>query len=104
MAFSIQHRMGDGEVNPPLKALARLYDELHEAVDAEHVDVAVEHIESETCLIAYRSGLLVREDLATDRTRHLKDVPRDQVLELWKALAGGDLERIDREPWKDGYG
>lgn len=104
MTFSTRHRLGDCETNPPLKTLDALYDELLEDEDAENGDVSVEHEESEICLVAHRSGLLVREDFASERTRHMKKAPRERVVELWKALAKGDLERVNREPWMDGRG
>lgn len=104
MTFSTRHRLGDCETNPPLKTLDALYDELLEDEDEEHDDVSVEHEESEICLVAHRSGLLVREDYASERTRHLKETPRERVVELWKALAKGNLDRIDGEPWQDGRG
>lgn len=103
MTFSILHRMGDGEQSPPLDALDALYDELLEDDDPEHGEVGVCHDETEMSLTAYRSGVLIWSDAEDDRPRHMKDVSRDKVLELWKALAAGDLDRVSREPWKSGY-
>ena len=95
--------MGDGEDDPPFAALGELYDELFAYDDDEHGDVSVTHLELEVCLVAYRSGLLVREDFAADRSMHMESVPREKVLELWKACAEGDVHRLDSEPWKPGY-
>ena len=36
--------------------------------------------------------------------RHMNDVPTARVLELWLALAAGDLAWIDACPWRDGNG
>ncbi len=102
--FSITHRLGDGEWDPPLGALEALYDELREhPEDEEHGDVSVGHLESEESLSAYRSGLLVRESMATNETRHMANVPKSKVLDLWRALAQGDIATLDREPWKPGH-
>jgi hypothetical protein len=36
--------------------------------------------------------------------RHMKPVPKEKVLELWKRLIDGDIEGVLREPWQAGYG
>ena len=105
MSFTVRHRLGHGETDPPLESLESLYEELSSSLDElEHGDVSVGHVELEECLVAYRSGLLGRESFASDRTRHLKNVSREKVLELWRALSRGDMATIDSEPWCEGYG
>jgi hypothetical protein len=36
--------------------------------------------------------------------RHMVSVPRAKVIELWRKLAGGDIQEVDSEPWQMGYG
>lgn len=36
--------------------------------------------------------------------RHISDVPRERAVALWIALASGDTEAIEREPWLSGTG
>jgi len=33
----------------------------------------------------------------------MRNVSRDEVLELWRLLAEGDLEALENEPWQPGY-
>jgi len=49
--------------------------------------------------------LLIWEDLSAEGSpRHMRDVSRERVLELWQKLAKGDILAVDAEPWKPGYG
>ncbi len=73
--------------------------------DPEHPDVALKH-ETEWCLSAFRSGLLVWENVEADadNPRHMTDVPREKVLCLWVKLAQGDIAAVEAEPWLPGCG
>lgn len=78
--------------------------ELDGPEDDEHPDVALTH-ESEWCLSAFPGGLLVWENVEEDdEPRHMRNVARADVRRLWLALAAGDLETIEAEPWLPGYG
>ncbi len=102
MAFHITHRHGAMESSPPLSKLPELYAELL-VQDQEHPDVSVTH-ESEWCLSAYPSGLLIWENVEDgNHPRHMKGVPKEKVIELWSKLAKGELKAIDEEPWLEGY-
>ncbi len=82
--------------------LERLYAEL-EGADAEHTDVSVRGgPDCEWCLSAFRSGLLVWENVETDDVppRHMDAVPKERVIALWTKLASGVLADIESEPWK----
>jgi hypothetical protein len=37
-----------------------------------------------------------------ENSRHLSQVPKDQVLALWKQLALGDLDGLEELPWQPG--
>ncbi len=104
MSYHITHRMGDTEEEPPLDSLSALYDEL-EYEDEEHPDVSLTH-ESEWNLGAYGGGLLIWENLETtnNEVRHMKNVSKEKVLELWRKLAEGKIDEINREAWLPGYG
>ena len=106
MAFHARGRWGGDERNPPVERLRALLQELDiEIDDREHPDVALTH-ETEWCLGAYPSGLLVWENLEDVDTnpRHMKGVPREKVLSLWLKLAEGDIAAVEAEPWLQGYG
>jgi hypothetical protein len=96
--------MGDMEDEPSLDSLSALYGELAYD-DEEHPDVSLTH-ESEWSLGAFGSGLLIWENLETENNeaRHMKNVPKEKVLELWRKLAEGKIDEINEEPWLPGYG
>lgn len=104
MSYHISHRAGDDEDEAPLDSLSALYDEL-EHEDEEHPDVSLTH-DSEWTLAAFGGGLLIWENAGAieDEARHMKGVPKEKVLELWRKLAQGKIEEINEEPWLPGCG
>jgi hypothetical protein len=103
MAFHITHRYGEMTGDAPLSALPALLEELKERPeDEEHCAVAVTH-ESEWCLGVQAGGYVAGESLERGEPRHMLNVPEAKILTLWEALAKGDLEVIEREPWLPGY-
>ncbi len=103
MSFFISHVYGDSERDPPLEKLEHLYAEKGSG-DEEHFGVSVVH-ETEWCLALHPDNTLIWENLEVgDYPRHMKNVPKDKVLELWRNLARGDLARVESEPWLAGYG
>ncbi|MCC7542521.1 MAG: hypothetical protein IT379_40265 [Deltaproteobacteria bacterium] len=104
MGFVLRHRWGGTERDPALAKIDDLLAELDKP-DDDHPDVSLTH-ESGWCLAAFPSGLVVYENLDDEdaRPRHMRAVSRDRVAALMRALAGGDLERLEAEPWYDGYG
>jgi len=101
--YGVMHADGSGEDNPPVESLSDLYDELL-STDDEHPDVSVIHDDSGWCVSAYRSGLLVFEHLGRGGERHMRNVPKERVLILWRRLIGGDIAGLLSEPWEEGYG
>jgi len=103
MAYVITHWLGDDEHPASTDALGPLFDEL-EIADEEHGSVCVTH-ESEWCLSVGRSGRAYWENVE-DRNgtpRHLDRISRDEFIELGKAVAAGDLGRVEQEDWQPGY-
>ncbi|HWE16756.1 MAG TPA: hypothetical protein VG758_06165 [Hyphomicrobiaceae bacterium] len=113
MAFSARGRWDGGERNPPVDRLREILQELDiETDDFEHPDVSLKH-ETEWCLSAFLSGLLIWEnadgvpadddpDPEGKPARHMKGVSRQKVLELWLKLAAGDIAAVEAEPWLPG--
>ena len=102
MAFTIAHRMGDMDRNPPLSSFPELLAEL-DPKDTEHCDVAVTH-ESGWCISVGVSRTISWENIeAGPLPRHMVDVPDRKIIELWTKLASGDLAAIESEPWQPGY-
>ena len=101
MVYHITSRWGGDESDVPTSRMREVLDEL-DADDAEHQPVSLTH-NSEWCLGAYPGGLLVWENLEDGDPRHMNDVQRERVLELWIQLSKGDLAAIELEPWLPGY-
>jgi hypothetical protein len=101
MSYSITHRDGAMEVDPPFEVLDALVAEL-DRLDAEHPDVAVSH-ESGWTLTASPSGRLLYENVddLDQEPRHLV-VDRRRASELFRVLAVGELSRLEAEPWRSG--
>lgn len=91
-----------GEIDPPLESLSTLYDELKTS-DQEHGDVSVTDEDSGWCISAHRDGRVVFGNLLEGGDKHMHPVTKEKVLELWHMLANGEIERIQAEPWRDGY-
>ena len=103
MAFHITHRLGAMTSNPPLSALGSLLNELKENTeDQEHRSVSVTH-ESEWCLGAYGGGYVTWENLEDGPPRHMAGVTDEKLIGLWEALARGEIDLVEREPWLPGY-
>ena len=103
MAYWVNHLTGNSDIGFPLDSLIDLYAELAHA-DSEHVDVSLTH-ESEWCLSAYPSGLLVWENVAGEgEPKHMRNVSQETVLQLWTLLSQGAISEIDKENWLPGYG
>lgn len=104
MSFFVYHRTGVCESDPVLSTLPSLLDELCEQPeDQEHTSVSVIH-ESEWGLGIYIGGYVTFENVEGEgEPRHMRDVPRPKLIEMMEALARGDLDALEREPWLAGY-
>ncbi len=100
MTFHVSSRWGGDESEPSVDRLRAILAEL-DANDDEHLDVALTH-ESEWCLSAFPSGLVIWENLEENESRHLNGVSRERVLDLWLKLAQGQLDDIEAEQWLPG--
>lgn len=99
MTYVITHRSGSMERDPPFAALDALVEELDQQ-DDEHPDISVSH-ESGWSLSAFPSGRLLYEnveDLAQQPRQIVVD--RSALGDLLRALAMGDLQRLESEAWQ----
>lgn len=102
MGFHATTRWGGDEPEPTVERLREILGQL-DAEDDEHSSVSLTH-ESEWCLGAYPGGLLIWENVeAADNPRHMNDVSRERVLELWLKLSRGVLDEIEKESWLPSY-
>ena len=102
MSYWAYDRMGEAVQQPSVGQMRELLASL-DFQDDEHPDVSLNH-ESGWSLSAFGGGLLVWENVEQENAKHMKSVPREKTLELWRRLAQGDIEIIDREAWIAGYG
>jgi hypothetical protein len=102
VTYTITHRTGEMETDPPLDRMRALVREL-DVDDPEHPDVAVSH-ESGWTLSAYPDGLVVWESVGEDyEPRHTRNVPRQRLVELFLAVAQGEFAIVEQEAWRTGY-
>ena len=99
MAFSITHRNGAVEADPPFEAIDALLDEL-DGIDDEHPDVSVSH-DSGWDISAFASGRLIFENIEDldQRPRQIV-VDRRVARDLLLVLAAGDLRSLEAEAWQ----
>jgi len=102
MSYHVNRRWGDSDDDPSVEQMREALAEL-DVEDFEHPDVALIH-DSGWCLSAFPKGLFIWENLGGSEPRHMREVPRKRVLELWLLLSSGDIAVIDAENWKPGYG
>jgi hypothetical protein len=100
--FHLTTRWGDSVDEPSLEQMREALAEL-DVEDVEHPDTWLEH-ESGWSLSAFEVGLLWQNIETDEPPRHIKDVTRERVLELWLKLAEGKVAEIDAEPWLPGNG
>ena len=105
MSFHVSTRWGGEELEPTEARMREILAEL-DAEDDEHPDVYLRH-ESGWCLSAYGT-LLIWENVnegvdGEPQPRHMNEVSRGRVLELWLKLANGQVEEIEAEQWLPGY-
>lgn len=102
MSYFVSTRWGGDQREPTPDQMREVLTEL-DTKDIEHPDVSLTH-ESEWSLGAFPGGLLTWENVeADDGPRHMNDVARARVLELWVKLSEGRIAEIDSEPWLPGY-
>jgi hypothetical protein len=105
MSSYLHYRWGDDATDPTVEQMQAALAQF-DVDDHEHPDCWVTHNESSWSLAAFGSGLVVWEniELPDSKPRHMRNVPRLRVLELWKAVASGRLDEVEKEPWLPGYG
>lgn len=103
MAFHIIHTNGTEEVDPPLSSLPALLDEL-KAADADHTSASVTLThDTEWSMTVAPGGDVTFEHVEEDGVQCMQGVSDQRALELWKHLAEGDIEFLQKEPWQLGY-
>jgi hypothetical protein len=99
----LTHRYGEQTPYTSDDDLDALLDELADASDAEHSDVAVTH-ESGWTLGGFTSGRLIWENVESEaEPRHAVEVSPTEMRRLFGLLAQGAIGRVEASDWKPGY-
>ena len=99
----LERRWGGGCEDPCENDMRAALAEL-DTPDDEHPSCWLTD-ENGWALSAYQSGLVIFESLAKgEGPWHLKNQTYDQVIELWRLLQLGEIEKIRNRPWQNGYG
>lgn len=99
--YTLTHWWGKEENNVSVERFKEFIAEL-DLADAEHASVAL-RLESEWVISISRGGNTIFENVEGGEPRHMNNVAVDLVLELWRHLAAGDLDWLERQAWKPGY-
>jgi hypothetical protein len=101
--YSVTRWWGDELDDPPEAEFDAILAELDRA-DKEHPDAILKH-ESEWAVSCYRDGQVVFENVAArpPNPRHMRGVSRADMAEMWRHLARGDFDWLNKKPWKPGY-
>jgi hypothetical protein len=103
VSFTITHRYGAMDRDPPLEQLPMLLAELDKRPeDTEHGSVALTH-ESEWCLSVARGGYVVFEHLENGGERHMNSVSPEDIIRMWNLLAVGRIADLEAMAWAPGY-
>jgi hypothetical protein len=91
---------------PTVKEMQKFLDKL-DIDDEEHCEVWLDNSTygwTLSCFPSNRVVFLSNEDKEeTVAPRHLKDVSREKMLNLWQKLASGKIIEVEKEPWLPGY-
>lgn len=94
---------GISMLNPDTEALRTLLASLDEpaADEMEHPDVSLVHDPSSWSISVFPSGIVTLEQLDSNETAplYLRDVSREEALQLWLELARGEIERVRSRDW-----
>ncbi len=91
-------------MNPDRDAMQAVLLSLDDAeIDsAEHPDVSLVHDATGWTLTVFPSGIVTFENLEDDdgAPQYLAQVSRDEALQLWLALAEGNIAAVQSRPWQ----
>ena len=102
MTVFVTYPVGDSEDINDVSELEKLYAEKDNG-DEEHFGVSLTN--DVWVLSLNSSNTLIWENLEDEKIKpkHLKNVSRGKVIELWQKLFYEKIDDIDSEPWMDGY-
>ena len=94
---------GISMLNPDVAALRELLAQLDRVScdDVDHPDITLIHDPSGWSLSVFPNGTVTFEDLDAPDTHapYMKNVSRQDSLQLWLELSRGEIEKIQKRPW-----
>ncbi len=100
-SYFVESRWGGVEAEPPRSRMKKILEALSDA-DAEHQDPSLGHESGWTLSVTARGEVVWANEEQRFAPRHLLAVSPEEMLRLWCDLAQGELERLEREPWRYG--
>lgn len=104
-SYQIVDGFGDGIDNPSVEQMRKFLDRL-DINDKEHSEVWLTHNQTSWTLSCFPSSKVVFYRISDEfeyQPRHLINVSRDKMLELWQKLANGQLVDLEKELWMIGH-
>jgi len=97
------------EHDPSESRLSDVLEHMEDHEGAEGFGVSLTCSQTEWSVYTEKTGLARWLNLSytshgNGAPRHMRQVSREKVLALWKLLAAGKIEDIEREPWQPGPG
>lgn len=104
-SYRVVDGFGDGIDNPSIEQMREFLERLN-LDDEEHSEVWLTHDQTSWTLSCFPSSKIVFYQMSDGyeyKPRHLTNVSRDKMLELWQKLANGQLDELEKELWKPGH-
>lgn len=103
--YYIADGWGESVDSPTVNEMWNFLDKL-DVDDEEHCEVWLDNLTFGWSLSCFPSDTVVFQMITDDKTnipRHLENVSRDKMIELWQKLANGQIDEIEKEQWLPGY-
>ena len=101
MSYYVVTRWGDSIDDPNEQQMRDVLREL-DTEDEEHPDCWLTHDSGWTLSVFEGGRVAFTNDERGLPSRHIPDVSREKVLQLWLRLAAGELDVLEREAWEPG--
>jgi len=98
MSYFVESRWGGVEAEPPVWRMRKILAALDDR-DPEHAEPWLTHESGWTLSVNANGAVVWTNDDEEFAPRHLVDVSRAEMLRLWRALAEGEIEAMQGEPW-----
>jgi hypothetical protein len=105
VTYQIGDGWGESADNPSVEDMQKFLDKL-DIDDEEHCEVWLTNDLTDWTLSCFPNNTIVFYESSENsgyKPRHLTSVSRNKMLELWEKLAKGQIDELEKEPWKAGH-